>query len=74
MSEDQKPSGARLAIETSEVDGTVRGEAAESPGREVGEVSDEEIDRILRSDEVAEGHSTRELDLRAFRGAEGGDG
>ena len=68
MSEGKKPSGAGdLAMDTHEVGGHVLQEAEAMAGREVGEVSDEEIDRILSGDEVETGDSTREIDVRAFR-------
>ena len=67
MADGRKPTrDGELAIETKEVDGGVLQEAQDRAGREVGEVSDEEIDRIL-SGEVETGDSTREIDVRAFR-------
>lgn len=74
MPEGKKPIEAGdLGVEKTEIDG---GDGVlktgERTGREVGRVSDDTIDRILRSDEVETGDSTRELDLSAFR--EGGSG
>lgn len=72
MSDDKKLNDTRdLALETNEVAGDVLLKAGNRAGREVGEVSDDEIERILAG-EVETGDNTREIDVRAYRGKKSG--
>lgn len=54
-----------LALETNEVDGSVLADAVSEAGRQVGEVSDDDVDRIL--DEIEEVDRTREIDVQEVR-------
>ena len=58
-------------IETREVDGSVLLEAQAHADKLVGEVSDDEVDRILADDGDEVDH-TREIDVRALREQHGG--